>query len=67
MLNDSSDFRFSDDTAEALVQRLKGYHSETVPVLSHYQPKGIVTKANANQGMDDVWAELEGGLSRAGA
>merc|ERR1712010_375955 len=26
----------SDDTAEALVNRLKGYHSDTTPVLDHY-------------------------------
>ena len=29
-----------DDTAEALVKRLAGYHAETVPVLEHYRPKG---------------------------
>jgi adenylate kinase len=29
-----------DDTAEALVKRLQGYHAETVPVLEHYRPKG---------------------------
>ena len=27
-------------------QRLEGYHSETVPVLDHYNPKGIVTKSS---------------------
>ena len=26
----------SDDTAEALVSRLKAYHAQTVPVLKHY-------------------------------
>jgi adenylate kinase len=56
-----------DDTAAALVQRLAGYHAQTVPILSHYKPNGIVTTANANQGMEVVWAELESGLSRASA
>ena len=56
-----------DDTAAALVQRLAGYHAQTVPILSHYKPNGIVTTANANQGMEAVWAELESGLSRASA
>jgi adenylate kinase len=47
-----------DDTAGALVKRLKGYHSETVPILKHYQPHGIVEKVNANQEMDGVWGEM---------
>jgi len=51
-----------DDTAEALVNRLKSYHAETVPVLEHYRPGGIVTQANANQGMEAVWGEIEAGL-----
>ena len=38
-----------DDTASALVQRLKSYHGETVPILGHYKPAGIVHKINANQ------------------
>lgn len=53
-----------DDTASALIQRLKSYHGETVPVLEHYRPKGIVTQANANQGMDKVWAEVSAGLKK---
>ena len=58
-----------DDTAEALVNRLKSYHAETVPVLEHYRSaeagEGIVTLANANQGMAEVWAEIEAGLGMA--
>jgi adenylate kinase len=49
-----------DDTATALVQRLSSYHSETVPVLKHYNPTGIVSHANANQKMDKVWDEISG-------
>ena len=52
-----------DDTADALVQRLESYHAETVPVLDHYKPNGIVSAANANQGMDEVWTEIEAGLT----
>lgn len=53
-----------DDTAEALVKRLNGYHGETVPILKHYAPKGIVAEVNANQGMDGVWGEVLGALKR---
>jgi len=53
-----------DDTAPALVKRLKGYHNETVPILSHYADNGITREVNANQGMDGVWGEVLKSLSR---
>ena len=53
-----------DDTAFALVKRLQGYHNETVPILKHYGPNGIVRSVNANQGMDGVWSEVLAALSR---
>ena len=56
-----------DDTASALVKRLEGYHNDTVPILEHYAPKGIVRTANANQSMDAVWKEVLAGLQRGGS
>jgi adenylate kinase len=53
-----------DDTAAALVKRLKGYHDETVPILNHYNPHGVVRTVNANQEMKGVWAEILAALSR---
>jgi adenylate kinase len=53
-----------DDTAAALVKRLQGYHGETVPILEHYKPHGVVRTVNANQGMDAVWAEVLHSLGR---
>jgi len=53
-----------DDTASALVKRLQGYHNETVPILNHYSPNGIVKTVNANQKMDGVWGEVLDSLSR---
>jgi adenylate kinase len=53
-----------DDTASALVKRLQGYHGETVPILEHYKPNGIVAMVNANQGMDGVWGEVLQSLKR---
>jgi len=47
-----------DDTATALVKRLKEYHGSTVPILKHYAPNGITETVNANQGMDGVWGEI---------
>jgi adenylate kinase len=48
-----------DDTAEALRNRLVGYHKSTVPVFKHYEPEGIVHKIDANQAKDMVWAQIE--------
>jgi len=53
-----------DDTATALVKRLSSYHGETVPILQHYEPNGVVKQVNANQGMTGVWKEVLGALSR---
>jgi len=52
-----------DDTAGALVTRLDGYHKETVPILQHYKPNGIVQSVNANQGMAGVWKEVLAALA----
>ena len=54
-----------DDTSEALIQRLRGYHKETVPILDHYRPTGVVRKVNADQGMDGVWKEILEALQRS--
>uniref|UniRef100_A0A7S4RI09 Adenylate kinase active site lid domain-containing protein n=1 Tax=Alexandrium monilatum TaxID=311494 RepID=A0A7S4RI09_9DINO len=51
-----------DDTAEALKKRLDGYKSQTVPILDHYGPKGIVKNIDGGRGIHDVWAEVKGKL-----
>jgi adenylate kinase len=53
-----------DDTPDALVKRLKSYHNETVPILSHYRPHGVVRAVNANQGVEGVWKEIIEALAR---
>jgi adenylate kinase len=53
-----------DDTAAALVKRLHSYHKETVPILMHYRPHGVVRTVNANQDMDSVWKEVMNALKR---
>merc|ERR1719221_459218 len=54
-----------DDTEEALPKRLKAYHTETEPILGHYgKVEGCtVSKVNANQGMEEVWADTEKALA----
>jgi len=52
-----------DDTAEALTKRLDGYQKQTVPILSHYGPKGIVKRVDGGQPMDVVWNDVKGKLA----
>jgi len=54
----------SDDNAEALKARLEAYHKQTEPILDYYKaaPTCKITRANANQEMEKVWAEVEAAL-----
>ena len=47
----------ADDTEEALKTRLAGYHAQTVPILEHYST--VVSRVDANQGLDEVWTDIE--------
>ena len=49
----------ADDTEEALGKRLEGYHAQTVPILAHYDPTGVVAKVDANVGIDEVWSQID--------
>jgi adenylate kinase len=52
----------ADDTKEALAKRLTSYHNETMPILEHYRPRGVVTKVNANQSIHVIREEIEKAL-----
>lgn len=49
----------SDDTPTALKNRLEKFHSETVPVLTHYEPLGIVSHVDASGSKSAVWAQID--------
>jgi len=49
----------TDDTAESLAKRLTNYHAQTVPILAHYEAKGIVSKLDANKPMEEIWTAAE--------
>lgn len=51
-----------DDTAEALVKRLSSYHTQTVPILDHYAPGGIVRKVDGGQDIGKVWSDVQTSL-----
>ena len=49
----------ADDTEEALGKRLEGYHAQTVPILEHYKPHGIVRRIDANDALHAVGERVE--------
>jgi adenylate kinase len=49
----------ADDTEEALAKRLEGYHAQTVPILAHYEPTGVVNRIDANTDPKKVWELVE--------
>lgn len=56
----------ADDTEEALAKRLQGYHAQTVPILEHYEPSGVVQRVNANAAPDIVWTAVDAVLPDMG-
>ncbi|KAJ9452996.1 Adenylate kinase 3, partial [Diplonema papillatum] len=46
----------SDDTSAALRTRLESYHSETVPLLKHYEL--VVHAIQANVDVEDIWKNI---------
>lgn len=52
-------YQRADDTAEALKSRLDSYYSQTVPILDHYRPAGIVNTVDGGQPMDKVWTDVK--------
>ena len=51
-----------DDNADALKTRLKGYHEQTVPILSYYKAKNVLMTIDAMKKPDVVKTEIHTGL-----
>jgi len=47
-------YQRADDTATALTKRLTSYHNQTVPILNHYGPFGIVKKIDGGRQIEAV-------------
>merc|ERR1719498_2349871 len=52
----------TDDNEEAIKKRLVTYHSQSQPVISAMEPRGIVKKIDATNSPDDVFADVEKAL-----
>jgi adenylate kinase len=47
-----------DDKEETIKKRLEVYNKETLPLVNYYQDKGILTKINADQDVEDRFREV---------
>jgi adenylate kinase len=56
----------SDDAPEAIAKRLALYHELTEPVVEHYRVTGRLVGIHAERTVDEVSAELQTALERAG-
>ncbi len=55
--------RRSDDKAETVRTRLKAYHAQTAPILSHYEKRGLLKTIDGRKEIDQVTRELKAALS----
>ena len=53
----------ADDQPEALKDRLKGYHSQTVPILEHYEPRGVTVRVDANRDLADIAGSVDSAIA----
>ena len=55
----------SDDTPEAIAERLALYDEVTLPVIDHYAPTGKLVVIHGDKPIDVVWAEIQDALELA--
>lgn len=57
-------YQRKDDTIESLTVRLEEYSNQTAPVLQYYENKGVVSKINADQPIENVWKDVQSALEK---
>ncbi len=48
-----------DDRADVLMNRLKQYHEQTDPILSHYEKLVGISKIDAEQSIDNIFTQID--------
>jgi adenylate kinase len=51
--------RRADDTAETVRERLKAYHAQTAPLITHYEQMGVLKRINAMGNIADIRSTLQ--------
>ena len=57
----------TDDTPEAIDERLATYHEKTEPVVDHYLTTGKLVKVHADRPIEEVWSEISNALEQVEA
>jgi adenylate kinase len=52
----------SDDTSEAILERMRVYRSQTAPLVEYYQRRGLLQSVNAMGTPDEVFQRILGSL-----
>jgi adenylate kinase len=65
MLRRAAEEDRSDDTPEAIAERLALYDDVTLPVIDHYAPTGKLVVVHGDKPIDAVWAEIQDALELA--
>ena len=47
-----------DDNSETLLNRIEVFKSSTLPIVSYYEEKGIISKIDGMQNVNEVYAEI---------
>ena len=56
----------SDDNLETLKKRLENYVKDTVPIIEHYERKGLVYKFNSMKPPNDVFTDVQAAIEKIG-
>jgi adenylate kinase len=67
LLGRASDEGRTDDTPEAIAQRLAEYHEKTEPVVEHYRASGKLVPVHADRSVNEVFAEIQSALDQVAA
>ncbi len=51
--------RRSDDTEEAMRERLQAYHTQTAPLLDYYEARGTLRSVDGMAGVEEVTRQIE--------
>jgi adenylate kinase len=64
MLKRAADEGRTDDTLEAINERLRLYHLETEPLIEYYRTRGNLVGIHADRPVNEVFAELQQALEQ---
>ncbi|NLK00802.1 MAG: adenylate kinase [Clostridia bacterium] len=57
-------FQRKDDTEETILSRLDVYNQQTKPLIQYYEKQEIIQHVDGNQGIEEVFSEINWGLGR---